>query len=175
MFRHWCIQAAVAHIAEPPLSKAGLLAAIPPSPPRATAVSFSELFVEAVISLHCVRLVACVYTGTTGSFSFDTVLKKCSTALLLLGIRFIPSSDFCEWYFCSHILFCITNSSIAFFFLVQNTIREWQTVFCIAAAINVFGAIFFILFAKGEVQNWALSDHHGHKSWRQWQIIINVF
>ncbi|KAH0500486.1 Sialin [Microtus ochrogaster] len=46
----------------------------------------------------------------------------------------------------------------------DNTIREWQTVFCIAAAINVFGAIFFILFAKGEVQNWALSDHHGHKS-----------
>ncbi|XP_041535494.1 sialin isoform X2 [Microtus oregoni] len=46
----------------------------------------------------------------------------------------------------------------------DNTIREWQTVFCIAAAINVFGAIFFILFAKGEVQTWALSDHHGHKS-----------
>ncbi|EPY78003.1 Sialin isoform 2-like protein [Camelus ferus] len=31
----------------------------------------------------------------------------------------------------------------------ENTIREWQTVFCIAAAINVFGAIFFTLFAKG--------------------------
>lgn len=44
----------------------------------------------------------------------------------------------------------------------DNTIKEWQTVFCIAAAINVFGAIFFTLFAKGEVQNWALSDHHGH-------------
>lgn len=44
----------------------------------------------------------------------------------------------------------------------DNTIKEWQTVFCIAAAINVFGAIFFTLFAKGEVQNWALSDHHRH-------------
>eukprot|EP00069_Balaena_mysticetus_P012192 bmy_21545T0 len=30
----------------------------------------------------------------------------------------------------------------------ENTIGEWQTVFCIAAAINVFGAIFFTLFAK---------------------------
>ncbi|KAK7817091.1 hypothetical protein U0070_001803 [Myodes glareolus] len=65
---------------------------------------------------------------------------------------------------CNITLFCITSSSIAFSFLVQNTIREWQTVFCIAAAINVFGAIFFILFAKGEVQTWALNDHHGHRS-----------
>ncbi|GAB1294473.1 Sialin [Apodemus speciosus] len=46
----------------------------------------------------------------------------------------------------------------------DNTIREWQTVFCIAAAINVFGAIFFTMFAKGEVQKWALSDHHGHRN-----------
>ncbi|XP_066109800.1 sialin isoform X4 [Saccopteryx bilineata] len=46
----------------------------------------------------------------------------------------------------------------------ENTIREWQTVFWITAAINVFGAIFFTLFCKGEVQNWALDDHHGHRS-----------
>nr|KAF6342053.1 solute carrier family 17 member 5 [Myotis myotis] len=46
----------------------------------------------------------------------------------------------------------------------ENTIREWQTVFWIAAAINVFGAIFFTLFGKGEVQNWALDDHHGHRN-----------
>lgn len=46
----------------------------------------------------------------------------------------------------------------------ENTIREWQIVFGIAAAINVFGAIFFTLFAKGEVQNWALDDNHGHRN-----------
>lgn len=46
----------------------------------------------------------------------------------------------------------------------ENTIREWEMVFCIAAAINVFGAIFFTLFAKGEVQDWALSDHYGHRN-----------
>ncbi|XP_036890203.1 sialin isoform X2 [Sturnira hondurensis] len=45
----------------------------------------------------------------------------------------------------------------------ENTIREWQIVFWIAAVINVFGAIFFTLFAKGEVQNWALDDI-GHRS-----------
>ncbi|XP_004696361.1 sialin isoform X1 [Echinops telfairi] len=45
----------------------------------------------------------------------------------------------------------------------NNTIGEWQTVFCIAAAINVFGAIFFTLFGKGEVQTWALDDYHGHR------------
>ncbi|KAM8779028.1 sialin isoform 3-T3 [Rhynchonycteris naso] len=46
----------------------------------------------------------------------------------------------------------------------ENTITEWQTVFWIAAAINVFGAIFFTLFGKGEVQNWALDDHNGHRN-----------
>ncbi|KAM4817107.1 sialin isoform X2 [Urocitellus parryii] len=46
----------------------------------------------------------------------------------------------------------------------DNTVREWQIVFCIAAAINVFGAIFFVLLAKGEVQKWAVSDYHGHKN-----------
>ncbi|KAK2508154.1 hypothetical protein MC885_009047 [Smutsia gigantea] len=46
----------------------------------------------------------------------------------------------------------------------DNTIREWQTVFYIAAAIDVSGAIFFTLFAKGEVQSWALNDHHGHRN-----------
>ncbi|XP_042637500.1 sialin [Orycteropus afer afer] len=46
----------------------------------------------------------------------------------------------------------------------NNTIREWQTVFYIAAAINVFGAMFFMLFGKGEVQTWALSDYHGHRN-----------
>ncbi|XP_017826593.2 sialin isoform X5 [Callithrix jacchus] len=45
----------------------------------------------------------------------------------------------------------------------ENTVGEWQTVFYIAAVINVFGAIFFTLFGKGEVQSWALNDHHGHK------------
>jgi ACS family sodium-dependent inorganic phosphate cotransporter-like MFS transporter 5 len=46
----------------------------------------------------------------------------------------------------------------------DNTVREWQIVFCIAAAIDVFGAIFFTIFAKGEVQNWALDDYHGHRN-----------
>lgn len=46
----------------------------------------------------------------------------------------------------------------------DDTIKEWQTVFCIAAGINIFGAIFFTIFAKGEVQTWALSDHQGHRN-----------
>ncbi|XP_023566265.1 sialin [Octodon degus] len=45
----------------------------------------------------------------------------------------------------------------------NDTISEWQTVFYIAAAINVFGAIFFTLFAKGDVQTWAVGDHQGHR------------
>lgn len=47
----------------------------------------------------------------------------------------------------------------------QNTVGEWQTVFYIAACINLFGAIFFALFASGEVQDWAVSGYHLHRNW----------
>ncbi|KAK2524055.1 Slc17a5 [Columba guinea] len=46
----------------------------------------------------------------------------------------------------------------------NNTVEEWQTVFYIAASINLFGAIFFALFASGEVQDWAVSGYHLHRN-----------
>ncbi|NXY47240.1 S17A5 protein, partial [Ceuthmochares aereus] len=46
----------------------------------------------------------------------------------------------------------------------NNTVGEWQTVFYIAASINLFGAIFFALFASGEVQDWAVSGYHLHRN-----------
>lgn len=58
----------------------------------------------------------------------------------------------------------------SFFFLSpvwQNTVEEWQMVFYIAASINLFGAIFFALFASGEVQDWAVSGYHFHRNWRR--------
>ncbi|XP_049591389.1 sialin [Syngnathus scovelli] len=39
---------------------------------------------------------------------------------------------------------------------VNNTMEEWQTVFYIAAAINVFGATFYSIFGRGNVQPWAI-------------------
>ncbi|XP_053315715.1 sialin [Spea bombifrons] len=38
----------------------------------------------------------------------------------------------------------------------ENTVEQWQIVFYIAAAINVFGAIVFAVFASGTVQDWAV-------------------
>ncbi|KAJ7427633.1 sialin isoform X2 [Willisornis vidua] len=46
----------------------------------------------------------------------------------------------------------------------NNTVGEWQTVFYIAASINLCGAIFFALFASGEVQDWAVSGYHLHRN-----------
>ncbi|XP_035257045.1 sialin [Anguilla anguilla] len=46
----------------------------------------------------------------------------------------------------------------------HNTIEEWQTVFYISAAINVFGAAFYTLFGKGVVQPWAASKLPSHRS-----------
>ncbi|XP_031735090.1 sialin isoform X1 [Anarrhichthys ocellatus] len=44
----------------------------------------------------------------------------------------------------------------------QNTIDEWQSVFYIAAAINVFGAAFYTLFGRGTVQPWAVHASYSH-------------
>ncbi|KAM6922920.1 sialin [Lycodopsis pacificus] len=44
----------------------------------------------------------------------------------------------------------------------QNTIDEWQSVFYIAAAINVFGAAFYALFGRGSVQPWAVHASYSH-------------
>uniref|UniRef100_A0A8C9Y7Z9 Sialin n=1 Tax=Sander lucioperca TaxID=283035 RepID=A0A8C9Y7Z9_SANLU len=44
----------------------------------------------------------------------------------------------------------------------QNTIEEWQTVFYIAAAINLFGAAFYTLFGRGTVQPWAVHTSFSH-------------
>ncbi|KAM6460054.1 sialin isoform 1-T1 [Liasis olivaceus] len=46
----------------------------------------------------------------------------------------------------------------------SNTIGEWQIVFYIAGAINLFGAIFFALFSSGEIQPWALNGYHMHRN-----------
>lgn len=40
----------------------------------------------------------------------------------------------------------------------NHTVAEWRTVFYIAACIDVFGALFFVIFGKGTIQSWA-TDH----------------
>ncbi|KAK6328723.1 hypothetical protein J4Q44_G00007010 [Coregonus suidteri] len=36
----------------------------------------------------------------------------------------------------------------------HNTIEEWQSVFYISAGINLFGAAFYTVFGRGEIQPW---------------------
>jgi len=42
-----------------------------------------------------------------------------------------------------------------FIILLQSTQEEWQLVFYISAAIHVVGAVFYCIFADGEIQDWA--------------------
>lgn len=44
----------------------------------------------------------------------------------------------------------------------NNTMEEWQTVFYIAAAINLFGATFYAVFGRGSVQPWAVKTVFNH-------------
>ena len=41
------------------------------------------------------------------------------------------------------------------FLSLQQTQAEWQIVFYISAVIYSFGAVFFVIFADGEIQSWA--------------------
>uniref|UniRef100_A0A8D1U145 Sialin n=1 Tax=Sus scrofa TaxID=9823 RepID=A0A8D1U145_PIG len=139
--------------------------------------NFSTLCVRRVFSLigmfgPAVFLVAAVFIGCDYSLAvaFLTISTTlggfCSSGFSISHLDIAPSY--------AGILLGITNTFatipgmigpvIARSLTPENTIREWQTVFCIAAALNVFGAIFFTLFGKGEVQGWAVSDHHGHKN-----------
>lgn len=47
---------------------------------------------------------------------------------------------------------------IKWVFFTQKTPKEWQVAFYIAAVIYVLGAIFFLIFSDGEVQEWAKDE-----------------
>ncbi|KAH9524602.1 hypothetical protein Btru_027297 [Bulinus truncatus] len=36
----------------------------------------------------------------------------------------------------------------------------WTAVFCLVAAFNIIGGFIFVIFAQGEVQDWAKSDYN---------------
>ncbi|XP_008577116.1 PREDICTED: sialin isoform X2 [Galeopterus variegatus] len=139
--------------------------------------NFSTICVRRVFSLigmigPAVFLVAagfigCDYSLAVAFLTISTTLGGfCSSGFSINHLDIAPSY--------AGILLGITNTFatipgmvgpvIAKSLTPDNTVREWQTVFCIAAAINVFGAMFFTLFAKGEVQNWALSEQHRHRN-----------
>uniref|UniRef100_A0A8C9CML9 Sialin n=1 Tax=Phocoena sinus TaxID=42100 RepID=A0A8C9CML9_PHOSS len=134
--------------------------------------NFSTLCVRRVFSLigmigPAVFLVAagfigCDYSLAVAFLTISTTLGGfCSSGFSINHLDIAPSY--------AGILLGITNTFatipgmigpiIARSLTPENTVGEWQTVFCLAAAVNVFGAIFFTLFSKGEVQNWAVRDH----------------
>jgi len=52
----------------------------------------------------------------------------------------------------------ITKPFVMFMFSQDKTREQWQQVFYVAAGFYVFGAIFFAIFASGEVQPWARKE-----------------
>lgn len=41
------------------------------------------------------------------------------------------------------------------YFCVQDSESGWRNVFFLAAAVNMFGLIFYLIFGQAEIQNWA--------------------
>ncbi|GFO04963.1 vesicular glutamate transporter 2 [Plakobranchus ocellatus] len=51
------------------------------------------------------------------------------------------------------------NQLLCFFYhkLHQSSRQGWQAVFCMVAGLTTFGGLIFILFAQGEIQDWAVT------------------
>ncbi|XP_048209644.1 sialin [Perognathus longimembris pacificus] len=119
------------------------------------------------IFLVAAGFIGCDYSLAVAFLTISTTLGGfCSSGFSINHLDIAPSY--------AGVLLGITNTFatipgmigplIATSLTTHNTVTEWQIVFYIAAVINVFGAVFFMVLAKGEVQSWALSDQHGHRN-----------
>lgn len=106
----------------------------------------------------------------TGFTTCDTRIM----AVVFLSLAVFFNGMVRAGYICSHIdiapkyggiLFGITNTMatvpgmiapiVAGALTPNNTAEEWRSVFFVCAAVAIFGAVVFGIFAKGEVQPWA--------------------
>ncbi|XP_012942626.1 sialin [Aplysia californica] len=55
----------------------------------------------------------------------------------------------------------------------RQTRAEWQIVFYVAAAIYIFGAVFYIIFASGELQPWARVETSGTTRAANHELAVN--
>ncbi|XP_059587184.1 sialin isoform X3 [Alligator mississippiensis] len=119
------------------------------------------------VFLVAAGFIGCDYTLAVAFLTISTTLGGfCTSGYSINHLDIAPSY--------AGILLGITNSFatipgmvgpvIAKLLTHHNTMGEWQTVFYIAASINLFGAIFFALFGSGEVQDWAVSGYHMHRN-----------
>ncbi|XP_074790250.1 sialin-like isoform X2 [Natator depressus] len=44
------------------------------------------------------------------------------------------------------------------FFTSQDLLTGWRNVFCVSAALNLFGPLFYVTFGSGTIQDWARED-----------------
>ncbi|XP_061692413.1 sialin isoform X2 [Syngnathoides biaculeatus] len=131
---------------------------------RWAAVTVRKSFSAVGMTGPAVFLVAAGYTGCnyTSALTFLTISSSLG-GVSASGFN-INHLDIAPSY--AGILLGITNTFatvpgmvgpvVARSLTANNTIEEWQMVFYIAAAINLFGATFYAIFGRGAVQSWAL-------------------
>lgn len=133
------------------------------------------------------------FFGTAG-FLVGTSFVKCTSAMSAVAFLFFAAAFMGlsgGGFFVNHvdiapsyagILFGITNciSALSGFLapLVasvltgNHTQSEWQRVFFVCAGLSAFGGIFFAIFAKGEVQTWAVQEKSNIQLERKRSIYI---
>ncbi|XP_069000369.1 sialin [Embiotoca jacksoni] len=117
-----------------------------------------------------VFLVAAGFTGCNYTLAVTFLTLSCAFGGVSASGFNINHLDIAPSY--AGILLGITNTFatipgmvgpvIARALTTNNTIEEWQTVFYIAASINLFGAIVYTMLGRGNVQPWAVHTAYSH-------------
>ena len=102
----------------------------------------------------CVCVCVCLSVCVCVTNAFSTMHEN---------LIFIPPSCISHFLLYSSMSASIPFGILTFLTVVslpfqRQTRAEWQIVFYVAAAIYAFGAIFYVIFASGVLQPWAMKN-----------------
>ncbi|XP_043940742.1 sialin-like [Protopterus annectens] len=122
--------------------------------------TFIGMFIPAIFFI-AVAFIGCDYKTSVLFLTLATTFGGASSA----GVH-INHLDIAPRY--AGVTFGITNSFASIpgtaapllvgFLTSQDVLAGWRNIFFISAAVNVFGMLFYIVFGKGTVQDWAKED-----------------
>ncbi|CAM2104752.1 unnamed protein product [Caretta caretta] len=113
------------------------------------------------ISLVAVSYVGCDYTAAVVFLTLSmTVISMCGAGFYTKHMDIAPRY--------AGFVLGVTNTlrtvsgiiapTAVGFLTSQDLLTGWRNVFCVSAALNLFGRLFYVTFGRGTIQDWARED-----------------